>query len=240
MEKRYVAYYRVSTKEQGTSHLGLDAQRHTVMQYIRNNGNKIIAEFTEVESGRNDNRPQLKQAIDLCKSEDATLCIAKLDRLSRSVWMIADMLMKTKVNFICCDMPFADKTTIFIVAALAQREVELISTRTKEALQAKFRREPEYKQRHGRKANGSINLTEEGRKKAHETSRSLALTDQSVRHAWHYIQPLRAKGISYGKIAEILNKEGYKTRRGKTFNAQQVINIYKRFTNLEDDGKESI
>ncbi len=226
---KYIAYYRVSTKWQETSHLSLEAQRHTVLQYIRNNGNEVVSEFTEVESGRNDKRPELLKAINLSKQEDATLVIARLDRLSRSVYLIAEMLMKTKVNFTCCDMPFADRTTIFIVAALAQREVELISKRTSEALQAKFRREPEYKHVHGRKANGSINLTDEGRAKAHKNSKYNARNDMSVRHAYHFIRPLKEKGMSYRKIADMLNKEGYLTRTGKCFQAMSVSNIWKRF-----------
>lgn len=218
---KYIAYYRVSTKEQENSHLSLEAQQKTVLDYIRHNGNKVVAEFTEVESGRNNKRPELMKAISLAKQEKATLVIARLDRLSRSVTLVST-LADTGVDFVCCDLPFADKTTIIIIAAIAQREVELISIRTKEALAAKRLREPDYK--HGRN-----NFTDEGRKKAYATVRRNARKDQSVRHAYHFIKPLREKGISYRKIAEQLNEEGYKTRTGLPFQAMQVLNIWKRF-----------
>lgn len=228
---KYVAYYRVSTKEQENSHLSLEAQQKTVLDYIKNNGNQVIAEFTEVESGRNNKRPELLKSIALTKKEQATLVIARLDRLSRSVTLVST-LKDTGVEFVCCDTPFADKTSIIIIAAIAQREAELISIRTKEALQAKFRREPEYRSRHGRKADGSINLTEQGRAKGHATLMRKARTDVDIRKAWHFIEPRREKGMSYREIARQLNEEGYLTRRGLPFTAVQVFNINKRFKTL--------
>lgn len=221
---KYVAYYRVSTKEQETSHLGLDAQRKTVLDYIKNNGNHIIAEFTEVESGKNDKRPELAKAIDLCKQEQAVLVIAKLDRLSRNVSFIA-MLMDTKVKFVCCDMPTATPFTIHIFAALAEQEREFISKRTKEALAAKTVREPDWK----RNKFYPDNFGDEGREKAWEGNRRNANEDINTRHAWHYIQPLREKGVPYEKIADMLNAEGYRTRRGRKFYGMTVYNIIKRF-----------
>jgi len=98
-DKEYVAYYRVSTKKQGKSGLGLEAQRDTVQKFIKHNGNQIIAEFTEVESGKNDERPELSKATEMAKEHDATLVIAKLDRLSRNVLFISQ-LMDEKVKFI--------------------------------------------------------------------------------------------------------------------------------------------
>jgi len=229
---KFIAYYRVSTKEQENSHLSLEAQRKTVLDYIKHNGNQVIAEFTEVESGRNNKRPELLKAIDLAKNEKATLVIARLDRLSRSVTLVST-LKDTGVDFVCCDTPFADKTTIIIIAAIAEREAELISIRTKEALQAKFRREPEYKHRHGRKANGMINLTEEGRQKAYAKNRLNANRNKQNRHAWHFMRPLIEKGVSYRKIAQMLNEADYGTRTGKMFHAQTVKNIYERFQKQE-------
>ena len=82
--KTYIAYYRVSTKRQGESGLGLEAQKQAVNLYAKNNG-RILQEFTEVESGKKDKRPQLEQAINQCKQKEATLLIAKLDRLTRNV-----------------------------------------------------------------------------------------------------------------------------------------------------------
>ncbi len=221
---KYVAYYRVSTREQESSHLGLDAQKKTVLDYIASNGNEVIAEFTEVESGKKDKRPELLKAIQLCKDEKATLVIAKLDRLSRNVHFIS-MLMENKVMFVCCDMPTATPFNIHIFAALAQQEREFISERTKSALDAKTAREPDWK----RNKFYPDNFGDAGREKAWEANRKNANEDINTRHAWHYIQPLREKGLSYEKIAEMLNKEGYKTRREQKFFGMTVYNIVKRF-----------
>ncbi len=232
MEAKFVAYYRVSTKKQEESHLGLDAQRDTVLRYIKYNGNRIIAEYTEVESGRNNNRPELNRAIKLCQREGATLVIARLDRLSRSVTLIST-LKDTGVDFICCDAPFADKSTILFLAVIAQREVELMSERVSDALQAKFRREPEYRKRHGRKKDGTINLTDEGRTKGLVTIMRNARCNKETRHAFHFIKPLRDQGVSYRKIAEMLNEAEYETRHGKKFAATQVRDIWNRFNEEE-------
>jgi DNA invertase Pin-like site-specific DNA recombinase len=130
----YIAYYRVSTQRQARSGLGLDAQRETVTGFAASGC--IRAEFIETESGkRADNRPQLKAALASCKKNKAVLLIAKLDRLARNVAFISS-LMESGVEFIACDMPQANRLTIHILAAVAEHEAELISARTKAALQA--------------------------------------------------------------------------------------------------------
>jgi len=226
-ETKYVAYYRVSTKKQGKSGLGLDAQRDTVQKFIKRNGDRIIAEFTEVESGKNNDRLELSKAIEMAKENDATLVIAKLDRLSRNVSFISQ-LMDEKVKFVCCDMPEANELTIHIFAAMAQFERKRISERIKEALGAKRVREPDWK------PGNPQNLTKEARQMAYDSISRKAREDKGVRHAFHFIRPLREQVVSYDKIATMLNKEGYRTRRGKKFRGWQVWNIYKRF---ESDNK---
>ena len=223
-ETKYVAYYRVSTKKQGKSGLGLDAQRDTVQKFIKRNGDRIIAEFTEVESGKNNDRLELSKAIEMANENDATLVIAKLDRLSRNVSFISQ-LMDEKVKFVCCDMPEANKLTIHIFAAMAQFERKRISERIKEALDAKRVREPDWK------PGNPQNLTKEARQMAYDSISRKAREDKGVRHAFHFIRPLREQGVSYEKIAAMLNKEKYRTRRGKKFSGWQVWNIYKRFEN---------
>lgn len=230
MEKLFVTYYRVSTKLQGISGLGLDAQKASVLNYIRHNGNIIIGEFTEIESGKNNHRPELLKAINLCKEQNGTLVIAKLDRLSRNLQFISS-LMDAKVKFICCDMPDASELTIHIFAALAQWERKRISERTKEALNAKRIREPNH-------IFGTNNLTTEGYKKAYKTISQNARTDQSVRHAFHFIKPLKKSGQTYQEISDMLNLEGYKTRTGKPFHAMQVLNIWNRFTEKKIESKQ--
>jgi DNA invertase Pin-like site-specific DNA recombinase len=133
---KFVAYFRVSTDRQGKSGLGLDAQRQAVMSYLDGGRWTLVAEFTEVESGkRDDNRPQLAAAIAACKRQKARLVIAKLDRLSRNLAFIA-ALMESGVEFVAVDNPHMNKLTIHILAAVAEHEREMISERTKAALQA--------------------------------------------------------------------------------------------------------
>ena len=128
----FIAYYRVSTDRLGASGLGLDAQCQAVARQI--NGGQLVAEFTEIESGRrHTNRPQLLATLEECRKRRATLLIARLDRLARNVAFIAN-LMESGADFIACDMPQANRLTIHIPAAVAEHEREMISQRTKAAL----------------------------------------------------------------------------------------------------------
>lgn len=222
---KYIAYYRVSTKKQEETHLGLDAQRDTVLKYIKNNGNVLIAEFTEIESGKKDRRPQLSKAIDLCKAEGATLVVAKLDRLYRDVYFTAK-LMKDKIKFVCCDMPEASDFTIHILAAVAQKEREYISIRTMDALAAKKRNEPTWRP-------GNPNLTPERRKLGHAAVSFKARNDESIRKAYHFIALLVSQGVPMNQIARRLNEENYRTVTGKLFHLSQVRNIWRRFQKEE-------
>jgi DNA invertase Pin-like site-specific DNA recombinase len=128
----FVAYYRVSTQMQGRSGLGLEAQRTAVERYC---GAKPIAEYTDIESGAKDNRPQLQAALAYAKLTGSTLVVAKLDRLSRNVAFLAT-LQDSGTKFVCADMSEANELTIHVIAAVAQAERKMISTRVKEALQA--------------------------------------------------------------------------------------------------------
>lgn len=134
-----VAYYRVSTKRQGQSRLGLKAQVESVHQYIRNNQITLVKELTEIESGKKNDRPILKEALQYCKKNKTLLIIAKLDRLGRSVSFIS-ALMESDIQFIAVDNPNANELLLHIMAAIAQHERQAISTRTKEALQAAKRK----------------------------------------------------------------------------------------------------
>jgi DNA invertase Pin-like site-specific DNA recombinase len=134
----YIAYYRVSTKGQGESGLGLEAQRSAVLAYLKGGNETLADEYTEVESGtgkRVKHRPALHQALEACRKRKATLVIAKLDRLARNVAFTAT-LMESNVKFIAVDIPNATKLTIHILAAVAEDEAERISARTKAALAA--------------------------------------------------------------------------------------------------------
>lgn len=128
---KFVAYYRVSTDRQGQSGLGLEAQRVAVAKHI--SGSELVAEFTEVESGRKNDRQQLALALATAKRSKATLVIAKLDRLARNVHFISGLL-ESGVPFVCADMPEADRTFLQMMAVFAEWEARKISERTKAAL----------------------------------------------------------------------------------------------------------
>jgi DNA invertase Pin-like site-specific DNA recombinase len=131
----FVAYYRVSTDRQGRSGLGLEAQQRAVQSYLNGGDWFLVAELTEVETGKRIDRPELAKALALCRKHKAKLVIAKLDRLSRNLAFIATM-MDSGVEFIAVDNPHANKLTLHILAAVAQHEREMIAERTKAALQA--------------------------------------------------------------------------------------------------------
>jgi DNA invertase Pin-like site-specific DNA recombinase len=134
-DRPFVVYYRASTKQQKRSGLGLLAQQDSARRYIKANPGRVLAELTEIESGRSQDRPQLKEALRLCRVYNAKLVIARLDRLARSVSMIAGLL-ESHVDFIAADMPLANRFTIHILAAVAEYEARLISDRTKAAFAA--------------------------------------------------------------------------------------------------------
>jgi len=127
-----VAYYRVSTQQQKRSGLGLEAQRTAVRRYIDACPGDLIAEFTEIESGRKNDRPAIKQALWHCRVYGAKLVVARLDRLARNVALIAN-LMASGVDFVAADMPLANRFTLHIIAAVAEYEAVLISQRTRAA-----------------------------------------------------------------------------------------------------------
>jgi len=135
MDGKFIAYYRVSTDKQGKSGLGLEAQRQAVENYLNGGSWKLIAEFTEVESGKNSERPELRAAQAACKKHKARLVIAKLDRLSRNVAFIANLL-EAGTDFVAVDNPHANKSMLQMMAVFAEMERDAISKRTKEALAA--------------------------------------------------------------------------------------------------------
>jgi DNA invertase Pin-like site-specific DNA recombinase len=132
---RFIAYYRVSTAQQGRSGLGLEAQREAVRAFLASTGGTVAEGFTEVESGKNIDRPQLAQALDACRLTGAILVIAKLDRLSRDAHFLLG-LEKAGVEFVAADMPNANRLTVRLMAVIAQEQRETISANTKAALAA--------------------------------------------------------------------------------------------------------
>lgn len=211
--EQYVAYYRVSTKGQGDSGLGLEAQKATV--YGRFGQANIAQEFTEVESGRKAKRVELEKAIAYAKERSLSLVIAKLDRLSRSISFIF-ALKESGVNFVVCDMPDLNTLNLGLFATIAQHEAETISARTKAALAAK--------KAQGYKLGKPENLTDAARAKSAESRRRMAQEHEANRKAYLVIHDLE-ETMSLRGIADKLNAYGDKTVHGKEFTAQQVKNI---------------
>lgn len=215
---KFVAYYRVSTLRQGQSGLGLDAQRNAVVDYLNGGKWQLVEEYVETESASGKkHRPQLEAAIAACKKHKATLVVAKLDRLYRNVHFITKLL-EDKVDFVCCDMPEANKLTIHILAAVAEHEREMISERTKVALAAL-------------KERGEIlgsPTPEVGSKIGNAVKRKQA--DDYARNLQPIIRDIQDAGMTtLREIARALEGRGVKTPRGgTTWHPSQVSNVLNR------------
>jgi DNA invertase Pin-like site-specific DNA recombinase len=217
-----VAYYRVSTREQGRSGLGIDAQRDAVARFAQNEGFEIVAEFTEVESGKGsdalEKRPQLAAALaEARRHGKCPVAVSKLDRLSRDVHFISG-LMVHKVRFIVTELGVdADSFTLHLWAALAERERKIISERTKAALRAAKARGTRLGNPRLAEARDAIN------------SRSKADADRFAMSLAPVIQEVRAAGArTLREIAAALNNRGMATARGGRWEAQTVANILRR------------
>ena len=216
MSKQAIAYYRVSTQKQGISGLGLDAQRQSVTTYAKGRYT-IAAEFVEVESGKKADRAELTKALAMAKEVGAVLLIAKLDRLARNV-AFTSALMASGVQFVAVDMPDANNLTIHIIAAIAEHERELISARTKAAL--------EQAKKRGATLGTPENLTSEAREAGHETMRTAA--KEAYKLTYGYVEMLRGNGLTFAAIADKLNSEGHATRNGKQFSPMTIKRILDR------------
>jgi DNA invertase Pin-like site-specific DNA recombinase len=204
---QYVAYYRVSTQKQGKSGLGLEAQRRTLQSFLKQ-GDTLLAEFTEVESGKKADRIELHRAMVAAKQHNATLLIAKLDRLARNVSFIF-ALRDSGVEFQCCDIPEANTLTIGLFAVLAQHERELISKRTRDALQAK--------KAQGFKLGSPQGFVADAQKKGPAARKKKAQEHLTNRQLAELVRLYRTQDHSYQAIAEKLNASGYCTRQGQAF-----------------------
>lgn len=219
-ENQYVAYLRVSTQKQGYSGLGLEAQREIIQKYLC--GKNPIAEYVEIESGRKKDRPKLKEALTLCRKDGATLIVAKLDRLARSVSFLSNLL-ESGVEILFCDFPQANKMMLHILSAISQYEAELIATRTKSALKAKKARgyklgNPEHLlDKHEQAIQNSIKTCKEKADNNPNNKRAVAILRTLVKEK-HTLQ----------EIADVLNKEGFVTSQGCSFSKSTVYKLIKR------------
>ena len=212
-----VSYLRVSTAKQGLSGLGLEAQRAAVKHFTAAGGHTLVAEFLEVESGRKADRPQLAAALTSCRLHRATLIIAKLDRLARNVAFIAN-LMDGGVEFVACDMPHANRLTLHLLAAIAEHERDMISQRTKAALQAAKARGVKLGN-----PNGAAALLDGCRLAAERSAGVRRAT--AVQHAAAVapiLAELSANGLSCREMASALNGRGVPSPSGHSWYAEQV------------------
>src|SRR6201993_3578275 len=213
---KFVAYFRVSTDRQGKSGLGLEAQREAVQSYLNGGRWALVAEFTEIESGKRNDRPQLEKALAACKRQKAKLVIAKLDRLSRNLAFIAT-LMDSGVEFVAVDNPHANKLTVHILAAVAQHEREIISARTSAALKA-------AKARGKRLGNPRLS---QARRLAAAAKKERA--DRYSANLLPVIRDIQRSGIkSLRGVARALAARGIPTARGGAWTPVQVSAILQR------------
>ena len=209
---KHVAYYRVSTQQQGRSGLGLEAQRQAVMQYLK--GELPMAEYTEIESGKNNARVQLGAALQQCRLTGASLVIAKLDRLSRNAAFLLT-LRDSGVRFVAADVPDANTLTVGILALIAQHEREAISARTKAALGAAKRRGTRLGN-----PNGAAALRRAGK----GNKAALAAIQKRIGADRERIGPLLAElgDLSLTALAAELNARGVRTARGGKWHPSTV------------------
>ena len=216
MDGRFISYLRVSTRQQGRSGLGLEAQRQAVEDYLNGGSWKLLDEFVEVESGKRSDRPELARALAACRKRKATLVIARLDRLGRNVHFISG-LMQSGVPFLVCDRPNAKPFELHIYAALAEEETRAISARTKAALQAAKAR--------GVRLGNPTNLD--------EAARLGSAANQERARQWAdnimpVIAQIQATGITTLEgIAKELNARNMKTSRGGEWHRTSVMRVLK-------------
>lgn len=215
--KQYVIYKRVSTADQGRSGLGLAAQDRDISIYLETYTGEpyeVLETFVETQSGGIDDRPKLAQALEVARRTGAELLVAKLDRLSRKVSLIATLMDDPKVKLRVASMPSADKFQLHIYAALAEQEREFISIRTKAALaEAKAR---------GVKLGGLRDATGARNEALKANAKARAQKVAGI------IVPLREGGATLRDIAETLNRSGVKTPRGAQWQASQVKRTLER------------
>ena len=218
--QKFIKYFRVSTRSQANSGLGLQAQERDIDLYLTTYAEtpfEILGEFTDIQSGKVDDRPELQRAIDLAEKTGATLLVAKLDRLSRKVSFVSAIMERKRLNLIVATMPNADKFQLHIYAALAEQEREFISLRTRQALAPL-------------KGTGKLGGNRGNIDRANEAARKLA--DAHASRVIDTIAPLKQAGRTLQQIADTLNKSGVLTSRGGQWYPTTVSNTLARVPSI--------
>ena len=229
----FIAYYRVSTTKQGINGLGIDSQKETVQNFLNGGSWKLLDEFTEVESGKKNDRPQLLKAIKLCQLKNAKLVVSKLDRLSRDIHFITS-LQKSGIKFVVAENPDMNELTVHIFAAMAQHERKLISKRTKDALlQAKKR---------GVKLGNPAILSGGQIKGSGDTTLARSAKTDIANDFAHNMKDIINDIVTSGRIslrgiASELNNRNFQTRRHKAWTANAVRLTMKRYKELKNKEK---
>lgn len=223
-----VSYLRVSTRKQGESGLGLEAQRAAVAEYAEREGLTVIAEHVEVESGKKAARPQLLSALQHCRAARACLVVAKLDRLARNVAFLS-ALMEAGLEFVALDNPYANTFTLHVLAAVAEQEARATSERTKVALAAAKRRGVKLGSSRPGHWSGREEARLAGSRKGVRRAAELR-TIAARRHNSMAVETalkLREAGKSWQDIASELNARGLVTRRGNAWSKSSLFTAVK-------------
>lgn len=218
--KSYVAYLRQSTMKQQLSGLGIEAQREIIHNYIKDK--TLIAEYVETESGKKSDRPQLMEALALCRKTNSILIVAKLDRLSRNV-AFTSRLLESDVEIVFCDFPQANRLILHIISSIAEYEANLISQRTRQSLQAKKNR--------GIKLGMASNLMSKHRQAIEnscKTNRTKAEKNPNNRRAIALLRTLIPQNLSLTEMTILLNEQGFTAPNGGKFQITQVKRLIDR------------
>ena len=219
--KTYIAYLRQSTAKQEQSGLGVEAQREIIKNHLK--GTAIITEFVETETGKRNDRPKLMEALARCRKTNSVLVCAKLDRLSRNV-AFTSRLLESDVEILFCDFPEANRLILHIISSISEYEANLISTRTRQSLQAKKLR--------GCRLGKPENLMSNHHQaiiNSNATNTQKATNNENNKRAAALIKAMINDGKSFSEITSALNEQRFKTSRGGEFQIVQTQRIYQKY-----------
>lgn len=222
VNKSYVAYLRQSTMKQQQSGLGIEAQREIIHNFIKDKA--LIAEYVETESGKKSDRPQLMEALALCRKTNSILIVAKLDRLSRNV-AFTSRLLESDVEIVFCDFPQANRLILHIISSIAEYEANLISQRTRQSLQAKKNR--------GVKLGMASNLMSkhsQAIENSRKTNKAKAESNPNNRRAIALLRTLLPQNLSLTEMTALLNEQGFVAPNGGKFQITQVKRLIDRIS----------
>lgn len=218
---KYVAYLRQSTTKQEKSGLGIEAQRDIIHSFVKDG--QIISEYVETESGKNNFRPKLQEALALCRKTNSILIVAKLDRLSRNV-AFTSKLLESDVEITFCDFPQANRLILHIISSIAEYEANLISQRTRQSLKAKKERGVKLG-----KSENLMNKHSEAIQRSNQTNKEKAQNNANNMRAVALLRSMVKEDMTVSQMADKLNKQGFVTSKGCKFQIVQVQRLMQRY-----------